>query len=71
MNFKRFISALLCVILSVSFLFLFGCADGNKDVTTTKADGETVTEFLSENATENVTAAAIPSAEHGQIKNSQ
>ena len=62
MNFKRFISALLCVILSVSFLFLFGCADGNTDVTTTKADGEAVTESVSENAMENVTAAEIPSA---------
>ena len=62
MNFKRFISALLCVILSVSFLFLFGCADGNTDVTTTKADGEAVTDSVSEKVTENVTAAEIPSA---------
>ena len=62
MNFKRFVSAFLCVILSLSFLFMFGCADGNTDVTTTKADDTAVTQSATEKATENVTSAEIPSA---------
>lgn len=61
MNIKRFISAILCVISALSFLFMFGCADDNTDVTTTKADDSAVTEAKSEGVTEYVTSAELTS----------